>query len=158
LPRRRLAAALLLLAAACAREDPVVERALTPAPPDPPRVVAVEEIAGRKWVVDLIEPGAIDAFEWSRLGISLVLDGRGSASGYAGCNQWSAGYLSTSPGALVFEPPVSTRMFCALPDGVMEREAEFLATLGRVRGYTLSEDHLYVELDGGRMVLILDDA
>jgi heat shock protein HslJ len=49
-------------------------------------------------------------------------------------------------------------MYCAVPDGVMDREAEFLAAIGRVRGYSLSEDHLLVELDGGRMVLIRDDA
>jgi heat shock protein HslJ len=157
LPRRRLAAALVLLAAACAKEDPVVERALTPAPPDPPRVVPLEQIVAKKWVVDSIEPSAVNDFAWSRLGISLVLDGRGSASGYAGCNQWSAGYLSTRPGVLSFEPPVATRMYCAVPDGVMDREAEFLAAIGRVRGYSLSEDHLLVELDGGRMVLIRDN-
>jgi heat shock protein HslJ len=136
----------------------MVEQALTPAPPEPPQVVSIETIEGRKWVVDSLEPGTANDFAWSRLGISVVLDGHGSASGYAGCNRWSAGYLSTRPGALSFEPPVSTRMFCAEPDGVMDREAEFLAAIQRVKSYKLSEDHLHVELEGGRMVLILDDA
>lgn len=150
-------AALALLAAACAHEDPRVQEALEQ-PPPPPAVVPIASIEGQKWVLDSIEPGSADAFDWSRLGISIVLDGKGVASGYAGCNRWSAGYLSTRPGALSFEPPVSTRMYCAVPDGVMEREAAFLAALGRVQGYALSEDHLYVILRDGRMVLIRDTA
>lgn len=154
----------LLLAAAllvgCAGDDPAARGgAVTPAP-ELALPAAIDEVAGRKWVVDGITPGATDAFDWSRLGISLELDpASGTASGYGGCNRWSAGFTSAAAGRISFDPPRATRMFCAEPEGVMEREAEFLGALPGTHRMTLAEDHLYLEReDGTRITLILDDA
>jgi heat shock protein HslJ len=155
--RRGALVAALVLLAACARDEPPVAPPPLPAAAAPARIVPIAEVEGRTWRLVALEPaGAGPA--WSGLGVDLALDGQGLAAGHAGCNRWGAGYLSTRPGALSFEPPVSTRMFCVEPDGVMEREAGFLAALPRVRGYRLEGERLVLELDGGRMVLAADDA
>lgn len=155
--------ALLLVAAvllSCARDDPAARGARMTPSPELALPAAIDEIAGRKWVVDAIAPSAVDAFAWSHLGISLELDpASGTVSGYGGCNRWSASFTTGGGGQITLGPPRSTRMFCAEPAGVMEREAEFLAALPGTHRVTLSEDHLYLErADGACITLILDDA
>lgn len=153
-----LLAAVLL--AGCSGHDPAARAGNMTSSPELALPAAIDEVAGRKWVVDGISPSAVDAFAWSRLGISLELDpASGTASGYGGCNQWSAGFTTGGGGQITLRPPRSTRMFCAEPAGVMEREAEFLAALPGAHRMTLSGDHLYLErADGTRVTLILDDA
>jgi heat shock protein HslJ len=71
----------------------------------------------------------------------------------------SAGFTSAGTGEIAFTPVRATRMACAEPEDVMERESEFLNALPGRHRVTRSEDHLYLETaDGGRIVLILDDA
>lgn len=153
----------LLLAVAllpgCAGQDPAARSERMTAAPELALPASIDEVAGRKWVVDGITPSAVDAVEWSRLGISLELDPvSGTASGYGGCNRWSAGFMSAASGRITLDPPRSTRMYCAEPAGVMEREAEFLAALPGAHRMTLNEDHLFLEReDGTRLTLILDD-
>lgn len=157
--RTALPLALLALLLGCRQDSPALAELREAPPADPFRPVAAGEIAGRKWVVDGLSPSAANAFAWSRLGISLALDSAtGTASGFAGCNRWSAPFTSAAPGELRLGPARATRMACAAPEGVMQREAEFLAALPTVRGMTRSEDQLRLEReDGGRIVLILDD-
>lgn len=130
------------------------------APPEPPQAVPVESIADHKWVVDSVSPSVDNAFEWSRLGVSMHLDkATRRASGFSGCNRWSAGYSSPAPGKLTFTAPISTRMACFDPPGVMGMEQAFLDRLAKVASYTRSEDHLYLESADGSsgMVMILDN-
>ncbi len=130
------------------------------APPEPPQAVPVESITDHKWVVDSVSPSVDNAFEWSRLGVSMNLDkATGRASGFSGCNRWSAGYTSRQPGKLSFTAPISTRMACMDPPGVMAMEQAFLDRLAKVATYTRSEDHLYLESEDGSsgMVMILDN-
>jgi heat shock protein HslJ len=156
-PSLLLAAVLL---AGCASDDPAARAGNMTPSPELALPAAIDEVAGRKWVVDGIIPSAVDAFAWSRLGISVELDpASGTASGYGGCNQWSAGFTTGGGGQITLGAPRSTRMFCPEPAGVMEREAEFLAAVPGTHRMTLSEDHLYLERqDGTRITLILDDA
>jgi heat shock protein HslJ len=155
--RRGGPVAALLLLAACAWGEPPAAPEPLPAAAAPARVVPITDIEGKTWRLVALEPAAAGP-AWSGLAVDLALDGQGLAAGHAGCNRWGAGYLSTRPGALSFEPPVSTRMYCVEPDGVMGREAEFLGALSRVRGYRLEGERLVLELDGGRMLLAADDA
>jgi heat shock protein HslJ len=149
-----------LLLTGCAGDDRAARGGAVMPAPDLALPAAIDEVAGRRWVVDGITPGATDAFDWSRLGISLELDpASGTAFGYGGCNRWSAGFMSAAAGKISFEPPRATRMFCAEPEGVMAREAQFLGALPGTHRMTLAEDHLYLEReDGTRITLILDDA
>lgn len=129
-------------------------------PPGPPQAVPIESITDHKWVVDSVNPSLENAFEWSRLGVSINLDkATGRASGFSGCNRWSAGYSSPEPGKLTFEAPISTRMACMEPPGIMAMEQTFLDRLVKIATYTRSEDHLYLESADGSsgMVMILDN-
>jgi heat shock protein HslJ len=157
---RRLAAiALALVLIGCTPDSPALREARTPAPAELPQPATVAELAGRKWVVDSVTPSPANAFEWSRLGISLELDAAtATASGFGGCNRWSAGFTSNGPGEIAFMPARATQMACAEPEGAMDREHEFLNALPGTHRVTRSEDHLYLERDGSQIVLILDDA
>ena len=63
------------------------------------------------------------------------------------------------PGEIAFSAAGATRMACADPPGVMEREQEFLDRLATIATYRVSEDHLYLESEDGvgGIVLIRDD-
>ena len=155
--RAAIAVSLILTAAACSSQS---DKLPIMPPPEPAQAVPLETIAGQKWVVDSISPSVDNAFDWSRLGISVNLDSATKrASGYGGCNRWSAGYTSTEPGSLSFTAPISTRMACMEPPGVMAMEQAFLDRLGKIAAYTRSEDHLYLQSEDGAsgMVLILDN-
>ncbi len=157
-PLSHAVAALTMLAAAgCSDER---EKLPIMPPPEPPQAVPVESIADQKWIVDSVSPSVDNAFEWSRLGASMNLDPAAMrASGFSGCNRWSAGYSSPEPGKLSFTAPISTRMACMDPPGVMAMEQAFLDRLSKVASYTRSEDHLYLESEDGSsgMVMILDN-
>jgi heat shock protein HslJ len=60
------------------------------------------------------------------------------AGGFAGCNQFSAGYV-LSGDSLSFEPAISTKMLC--PDA-MDVETSFLGALERVTGYAATDSTL----------------
>lgn len=155
--RHLLAGAATLLVAAC-QQDPVVKAALTAAPPVPAQAVPIADIVDRKWVLDAITPSADNAFAWSRLGISMRLGAADRrAGGYGGCNTWSAGFTSDGPGQLRFGPAIATRMACSEPPGVMALESEFFAALAKVTGYTRSEDHLFLQLEGGGQMTMIRD-
>jgi heat shock protein HslJ len=155
--RAAIALALVMAAAGCSNEP---EKLPIMPPPEPAQAVPVESIANHKWVVDSVSPSVDNAFDWSRLGISINLDSASKrASGYGGCNRWSAGYTSSEPGNLSFTAPISTRMACMEPAGVMAMEQAFLDRLSKIAAYTRSEDHLYLQSEDGAsgMVLILDN-
>lgn len=153
-----IAAALGIVLALAGCSRPEDTDAMSPTPE--PAAVSVEDIAGQEWIVDSLRPSKANAFDWSGRGISLQLDATaGRASGYGGCNRWFAGYTSSGPGQLSFSQAGATRMACMEPEGVMEREQEFLDALGKVSTFRLSEDHLYLESDddASGIVLIRDD-
>lgn len=70
----------------------------------------------------------------------------GGASGFAGCNRWTAGATLTGEG-LAFERPTSTMMAC--PEPAMAIEQAFLAALSTVTRHDID--------DAGRLVLFAGD-
>jgi heat shock protein HslJ len=72
----------------------------------------------------------------------------GTLSGSAGCNSYTAQYVTTS-GILEISPPASTRKFCEEPEGVMEQEAAYLAALPETARAQLGEHGLeLIRTDG----------
>lgn len=85
-------------------------------------------IAGRDWILtsvgDLTEPRGMQDRP-----ATIRFDSAGArAAGFAGCNQFSAGYTLTGD-SLAFAPAISTKMLC--PEA-MELETSFLGALERV--------------------------
>ena len=77
----------------------------------------------------------------------------GRVAGSDGCNRYTAGY-TLGPGAsdLCIQPAAATRMLCAVPAGVMEQEAAYLAALSAVTRYRIEGDRLTLEAaDGARV-------
>jgi heat shock protein HslJ len=60
------------------------------------------------------------------------------ATGFAGCNRYSAGYTLTGD-SLTFGPAIATKMACAEGD---ELERDYLAMLPSIRSYALSDSTL----------------
>lgn len=70
---------------------------------------------------------------------TLRLDASGSrASGFAGCNRFTGTYTLAGD-SLSFGPLVSTKMACAQGNDV---ETAYLAALGNVRGFSVSDSVL----------------
>lgn len=88
-------------------------------------------LVNREWeLVSLGRQGA--ALGVGQRPVTLHVDAvAGRASGFSGCNRYSAGY-ELSGDALRFTAPLSTRMACA---GGMELEQGFLAMLPQVARY-----------------------
>ncbi|WFN33590.1 META domain-containing protein [Methanogenium sp. S4BF] len=76
----------------------------------------------------------------------------GSVSGLSGCNRYHAAYL-TDGQSLTLDLPVVTLMYCDRAD-VMNQEAQYLALLGTVAGYTISGDRLTFTDPSGQAILI----
>ncbi|CDF82713.1 hypothetical protein PKB_1350 [Pseudomonas knackmussii B13] len=68
--------------------------------------------------------------------VSMTFDGEGRAFGNAGCNHWFANYQMEGD-KLTFSQPGSTRRMCA--PAVMEQEQRFLALLGSVQRWDITE-------------------
>ena len=76
----------------------------------------------------------------------------GRVTGSAGCNNYFASY-EVAGETLLVGPAGSTRMMCAEPEGVMDQEAAYLATLGSAATYQIKGDSLQVwDADGSRML------
>jgi len=65
----------------------------------------------------------------------------GIMAGSAGCNNYSAGF-ETDADNIVIGPAVSTEMFCADPEGIMEQEMLYLAALQNATTYRIDSDRL----------------
>ena len=77
----------------------------------------------------------------------------GNFNGTAGCNNYFTSY-ETAGGSLKFGPAGSTMMFCELPEGVMDQEMAYLASLDQVESYQIEEEELTMFDDAGNPVLV----
>jgi heat shock protein HslJ len=77
---------------------------------------------------------------------------QGQLAGSAGCNRYTGTY-QVNGDALTLSQPASTRMFCADPPGVMDQEAAYLASFGRVARYALAANQLILFDASGAVVL-----
>ncbi|MGI6502473.1 MAG: META domain-containing protein [Candidatus Methanoculleus thermohydrogenotrophicum] len=138
--------ALLIIVVAC-----IATAGCTGSSPTPPgTVVGLTEVP---WSLEtyLAENGTlVPVLPGTEVSAWFGDDGR--VVGLAGCNRYSADYRLDGT-TLTVSPPVSTRMYCAEPEGIMEQEARFLALLGSAAGCQVEEDHLVITDASGATVL-----
>jgi heat shock protein HslJ len=82
---------------------------------------------------------------------ALFLKGR--VSGKAACNRFSASYTISGEQLLIGQS-ISTRMYCAEPEGVMQLEQEFLQALKQVSRYQLKGKKLELQNSQGSLQLM----
>lgn len=74
----------------------------------------------------------------------------GKVSGHAGCNTFNASYEITDD-RISMGPAMTTRMYCAEPDGIMDQEQEYLAALSRAQVFELTDNGLKLRDENGSL-------
>jgi heat shock protein HslJ len=111
-------------------------------------------IAGTSWRVAALNNGrGAVASTLADVAVTVRFGADGQASGWAGCNHWTASYTLQGPG-LTFGPAAATRKMCAEP-GVMEQEQRFLGALATVSEARAEGDRLELRTAQGAMALVL---
>jgi heat shock protein HslJ len=59
---------------------------------------------------------------------------------------------SAAEGDISIGPAASTRMMCGEPEGIMEQEAQYLATLEMAQVYSIQGDRLELRTTDGALV------
>lgn len=78
----------------------------------------------------------------------------GTVRGSAGCNSYSGSY-ELEDDRLTIGPVASTEMFCMEPEGVMDREQEYLGLLQLAESYEIAGDELTI--NSGGQVLVFEN-
>lgn len=107
---------------------------------------AVAPLEGSAW--ELVEPEA-DAQVIGRP-ITLVFED-GQVRGSSGCNTYRGAYHVRGAG-IVIESLIATAMACPEPEGIMDREQEFLEFLAEVETYQVLEGKLQIREPGGKVM------
>jgi heat shock protein HslJ len=110
------------------------------APGAGPAAAAPAPLAGTRWV------GVVEGNSDPRTLPRLEFAAGGRMSGYTGCNMMS-GSWSEEGGAVRFGPIISTKRFCAGPEG--EVETRLMAAMGPSARATRSGDRLVLGTPGG---------
>jgi len=130
--------ALTLALAACAEEEVLV---------NPPSSAS---LPGSRWVVAGFTLDGVGGALPADVRLTLDFDDAGGVGGTAGCNLYF-GTVTLPAGGISITGIGSTEMACE--PAVMEREARFLAALGRVTAFTLEADRLTLAAsDGGASI------
>jgi heat shock protein HslJ len=74
--------------------------------------------------------------------ITAVFGEDGTLSGSAGCNNYTASYEADDAGNISIGPAATTRMMCSDPEGIMEQENEYLASLETAATYNVEGERL----------------
>jgi heat shock protein HslJ len=83
--------------------------------------------------------------------ISAAFAPAGALSGFAGCNQYNAGYATSGSDGLTISNVVTTRKACA--DDAMTLESQYTAALAKVTTYSISGNTLTLrDADGAAQV------
>jgi heat shock protein HslJ len=85
--------------------------------------------------------------------VTVQFGSDGQASGWAGCNRWTASY-TVERSSLKFGPPAVTRKMCAEP-GVMAQEQDFLNAMATVSEVRMEGERLELRTARGAMALVL---
>jgi heat shock protein HslJ len=105
----------------------------------------------------VIQPASLTGTEWNMLSynngrgglVSALADTRitalfseeGELTGSAGCNSYSTSYEVNDSAIKIF-PAATTRMYCSIPEGIMEQESEYLAALQSATSYEIQDEEL----------------
>jgi len=113
------------------------------------------ELSGTRWQIVAVNNGrqaTASVLPGSSLTLEFGTDGR--ASGFAGCNRYTAGYTQTGT-ALDFSAPAATKRYCAEPADLMAQEAALLAALETVAVARREGNRLELRTDEGALALDL---
>lgn len=105
---------------------------------------SMDDLKGKTWTLVQFGDGSPAPAERA---ITMVFED-GKISGSGGCNHYSAGVTSSSPGALKVGAISSTKMLCSGAAG--GNEQRYFAALAKAEGFALEEGRLV--LSPGRMV------
>ncbi len=78
--------------------------------------------------------------------------------GDAGCNRFTANYTRKADSGLQISEIISTRIFCAVPEGSMQQEARMFHLLQNVDAYHAEPDQLNLLSDGATVISFVIDA
>lgn len=101
-------------------------------------------ISAQDWVLASLEgQSPLEGTEpWIRFREHTWLEGD------AGCNRFTAGYQRRADAGLQISQIISTRMFCAQPEGAMQQEARLFHLLQTVDAYHAEPEQLQLLSDG----------
>lgn len=113
-----------------------------------PRLALRDDLGRPRWVLSALTPSGHAAGDWAASGITAQFDvWGGRLSGFAGCNNYSAG-LKVAGDQIQVSQPISTRKAC--PGGmVMELEREYLERIAKATAFVVTEDRLELTLADG---------
>jgi heat shock protein HslJ len=135
-----VALALALALAACAEEEVLG---------NPPGAAS---LPGTRWVVTGFTVDGTGGVLPAGVRLTLDFDDAGGLGGTAGCNSYF-GTAAFTAGGITITGIGSTEMACDAE--VMEREASFLAALGRVTAFALEDGHLSLTAAGSAVSMDL---
>lgn len=102
-----------------------------------------------RWWLVTIGPRAVLPGTQTTIEFTINTDGEtGTILGNAGCNNYNAAIT----GVLQFGKPVSTKMLCPEPPGLMNQEYEFLAALATARSFSMANNQLLISTRNGLLV------
>jgi len=126
--------ALATILSGCTHHD----KELEPRPDTGPMVNAIQQaeqdwvwISGQQWYLITLE----GQFPIAGTTINLNFKQHTWLDGDAGCNRFTASYTRKADTGLQITEILSTRMFCAEPEGVMQQESRFFHLLKRIDAY-----------------------
>ena len=77
----------------------------------------------------------------------------GQVTGYAGCNNYFGSY-QVEGDQLRFSEIGSTEMLCSEPEGVMQRERDYLGALELAESYQITDDQFFITDAAGETILL----
>lgn len=117
-------------------------------------VADVQALDGTAWLVTSYNNGR-EAVVSPLLDTEITLNFEADQlNGNAGCNNYFAGYQTTSDGSISVETLGSTFRFCETPEGVMEQEGEYLAALQSAATFRIEGDQLWLRTAGDAIAVI----
>jgi heat shock protein HslJ len=132
------ALSLLAVLAACTSRPPAEEPPGADATPAADSAGAAHSLDGREWILESLGEAQAPAGAGGRTATIQFDPANLRASGFAGCNRYSATYTLAGDD-LTFGPAMATKMACQDGD---ELERRYLAILPEVRSYALSDSTL----------------
>jgi heat shock protein HslJ len=113
-----------------------------------PREALRDDLGRPRWVLSTLTPSGHPETDWANSGITAQFDvWGGRLSGFAGCNNYSAG-LTIAVDQIQVSQPISTRKACP-GDMVMELEREYLERLPKATAFVVTGDRLELSLADG---------
>ncbi len=111
------------------------------------------DLAGTNWIVTGYNNGK-QAVVSTMAGTELtaVFGADDSLAGSAGCNNYTASY-QVNGSNITIGPAATTRKMCALPEGIMEQEQQYLTALSSAATYHLRGNNLELRIANGALAV-----